>query len=224
MFHILIAEDDHELRSLFTGVLVKNGYTVRGAADGQAALDAMDEEPFDLLITDLMMPVMDGNELIRLLRAHGYTLPTLVITAKEAFEDMRQSFVTGADDYMVKPVNVNELLLRVAALLRRAQIASERRITIGSTAIEYDSFSVSAGGKRVLLAQKEFQLLYKLASTPGKIFTKQQLMDEIWGYDTQTDAHTVEVHVGRLREHLEDFPEIRIRTVRGVGYKVEKNV
>lgn len=222
MFRILIAEDDAALRALFTRVLVKNGYAVTGVDDGAAALAAMDEAAYDLLITDLMMPVMDGVTLIRELREADMAIPVLVVTAKDAFEDMSRSFTFGADDYMVKPVNVNELALRVAALLRRAKIISERRVTIGAAVIEYDSFTVSCGKKRLELPPKEFQLLFKLASSPGRIFTKQQLMDEIWGYDTATDAHTVEVHVGRLRERLADFPDIRIGTVRGVGYKVEK--
>lgn len=222
MFRILIAEDDAQLRHLFTRVLLKSGYDVTGVDDGEAALDALDKAQYDLLITDLMMPNLDGVSLIRMLRDADMAIPVLVVTAKDAFEDMSRSFTGGADDYMVKPVNVNELVLRVAALLRRAKIISERRVTVDSTVIEYDSFTVSSGTKRLELPQKEFQLLFKLASSPGRIFTKQQLMDEIWGYDTTTDAHTVEVHVGRLRERLADFPDLKIGTVRGVGYKLEK--
>lgn len=222
MFRILIAEDDAQLRHLFTRVLLKSGYEVTGVDDGEAALDALDKAQYDLLITDLMMPNLDGVSLIRMLRDADMAIPVLVVTAKDAFEDMSRSFTGGADDYMVKPVNVNELVLRVAALLRRAKIISERRVTVDSTVIEYDSFTVSSGTKRLELPQKEFQLLFKLASSPGRIFTKQQLMDEIWGYDTTTDAHTVEVHVGRLRERLADFPDLKIGTVRGVGYKLEK--
>lgn len=222
MFRILIAEDDAQLRHLFTRVLLKSGYEVTGVDDGEAALDALDKAQYDLLITDLMMPNLDGVSLIRMLRDADMSIPVLVVTAKDAFEDMSRSFTGGADDYMVKPVNVNELVLRVAALLRRAKIISERRVTVDSTVIEYDSFTVSSGTKRLELPQKEFQLLFKLASSPGRIFTKQQLMDEIWGYDTTTDAHTVEVHVGRLRERLADFPDLKIGTVRGVGYKLEK--
>ena len=222
MFRILIAEDDAQLRHLFTRVLLKSGYEVTGVDDGEVALDALDKAQYDLLITDLMMPNLDGVSLIRMLRDADMSIPVLVVTAKDAFEDMSRSFTGGADDYMVKPVNVNELVLRVAALLRRAKIISERRVTVDSTVIEYDSFTVSSGTKRLELPQKEFQLLFKLASSPGRIFTKQQLMDEIWGYDTTTDAHTVEVHVGRLRERLADFPDLKIGTVRGVGYKLEK--
>ena len=221
MNRILIAEDDAELRELFCHVLQKQGYEVSEAGDGRQALEMLRQTRFGLLISDVMMPVMDGNALVYTLRERGDTIPILLITAKSAFDDMRTGFVSGADDYMVKPVNVNEMTLRVSALLRRARIQSERRLRFGSTALEYDSFTLTQNGKREILPQKEFQLLYKLASDPGKIFTKQQLMDDIWGYDSFTDAHTVEVHIGRLREKLLGNPDIRIVTMRGVGYKVE---
>lgn len=222
MLKILIAEDDRELRRLFARVLVKSGYTVREVSDGQEALDALENEAFDLIISDIMMPNMDGNELLRTLRDCGNNTPVMMITAKDAFDDMRQSFQLGSDDYMIKPVNVNEMVLRVQALLRRAQMIHERRQTLGETVLEHDSFSVSRGGETFILPQKEFLLLYKLASYPGRIFTRQQLMDEIWGYDSESDTHTVEVHIGRLRERFRDNPDFRIETMRGVGYKVVK--
>lgn len=220
MLKILIAEDDRELRQLFEHVLVKNGYSVRGVSDGQEALDAMDEEYFNLIISDIMMPVMDGYTLVRSLREAGDTTPVLMITAKDAFDDMRMGFLSGTDDYMVKPVNVNEMVLRVSALLRRAQMISERRQVIGGTTMECDSLTVTNENGSMVLPQKEFMLLYKMASFPGKIFTRQQLMDEIWGYDADTDSHTVDVHIGRLRERFKDNPDFRIVTMRGVGYKV----
>ena len=220
MLKILIAEDDRELRQLFEHVLVKNGYSVRGVSNGQEALDAMDEEYFNLIISDIMMPVMDGYTLVRSLREAGDTTPVLMITAKDAFDDMRMGFLSGTDDYMVKPVNVNEMVLRVSALLRRAQMISERRQVIGGTTMECDSLTVTTENGSMVLPQKEFMLLYKMASFPGKIFTRQQLMDDIWGYDSESDTHTVDVHIGRLREKFRDSKDFRIVTLRGVGYKV----
>lgn len=222
MFRILIAEDDGELRRLFAHVLLKNGYEVREAADGSKALEAAEREYFDLLISDIMMPGLDGYELVRRLREEGNRIPVLMITARDSFDDMQQGFLSGGDDYMVKPVNVREMALRVQALLRRAQMVNDRRVTLGGTVIECDSYTVTRGGESVSLPQKEFKLLYQLASSPGRIFTRQQLMDEIWGYDSESDTHTVDVHVGRLRERLKDNPDLRIVTMRGVGYKVEK--
>lgn len=220
MLKILIAEDDRELRQLFEHVLVKNGYSARGVSDGQEALDAMDEEYFNLIISDIMMPVMDGYTLVRSLREAGDTTPVLMITAKDAFDDMRMGFLSGTDDYMVKPVNVNEMVLRVSALLRRAQMISERRQVIGGTTMECDSLTVTNENGSMVLPQKEFMLLYKMASFPGKIFTRQQLMDDIWGYDSESDTHTVDVHIGRLREKFRDSKDFKIVTLRGVGYKV----
>ncbi|MCD8117650.1 MAG: response regulator transcription factor [Oscillospiraceae bacterium] len=222
MFNILIAEDDRELRQLFSHVLEKNGYTVTGVSNGLEALEATDKTCFDLIITDIMMPEMDGYELVRLLRESGSTVPFLMITAKNEFDDMRQGFQAGTDDYMTKPVNVNEMMLRVGALLRRAEMVNERRLTIGSTEMDCDSLTVTAGGEKQVLPQKEFMLLFKMASFPGHIFTRQQLMDEIWGYDTETGTHTVDVHIGRLRDRFRDNPDFEIVTLRGVGYKVEK--
>ena len=222
MFRILIAEDDKELRQLFQHVLMKNGYAVIGVADGKEALDAIDKGYFDLIISDIMMPVMDGYELVSSLRQVGINTPVMMITAKDAFDDMRLGFLSGSDDYMVKPVNVNEMVLRVGALLRRAQMINDRRQTIGNTVLECDSLTVTCNGESMVLPQKEFMLLYKMASFPGRIFTRQQLMDDIWGYDSDSDTHTVDVHIGRLRERFKDNTDFKIVTIRGVGYKVVK--
>ena len=222
MLKILIAEDDRELRQLFTHVLVKHGYTVTGVSDGQEALDALDADYYDLIISDIMMPVVDGYELVRQLREAKNTTPILMITAKDAFDDMRLGFQTGVDDYMVKPINVNEMVLRVGALLRRAQMINDRRQVIGDTILECDSLTVKVGGESSVLPQKEFMLLYKMAAYPGRIFTRQQLMDEIWGYDSESDTHTVDVHIGRLRDRFRDNPDFKIVTMRGVGYNVVK--
>ena len=220
MNRILIVEDDVELRQLFARVLEKNGYQVETAENGAEALKILGRGYVDLIISDIMMPVMDGNALVRALRDDGVKTPVLMITAKSSLDDMREGFLSGTDDYMVKPVNVNEMVLRVGALLRRARMLSERRQRIGETLLECDSLTVSREGKSMVLPQKEFMLLYKMAAYPGKIFTRQQLMDEIWGYNAEVDSHTVDVHIGRLRERFKDNPDFRIVTMRGVGYKV----
>lgn len=220
MFRILIAEDDTELRQLFQRVLVKNGYSVKGVSNGKEALEVIEQEYIDLIISDIMMPVIDGYELVQSLRESGQQIPVMMITAKDAFDDMRLGFLSGTDDYMVKPVNVNEMVLRVGALLRRAQMINNRRQIIGDTELSYDSMTVSANGETYTLPQKEFMLLYKLASFPGRIFTRQQIMDDIWGYSAETDTHTVDVHIARLRERFRNNPDFQIVTIRGVGYKV----
>ncbi|MDR0889918.1 MAG: response regulator transcription factor [Oscillospiraceae bacterium] len=224
MFKILVAEDDSELRQLFCRVLTRSGFTALGVCDGQEALETMEREYIDLIVSDIMMPRVDGYALIRSLREAGSTLPVLMITAKDGFQDMQSGFLAGADDYMVKPVNVNELVLRIHALLRRAQMVSDRRQTIGSTSFAMDSFSVEHGTQQTVLPQKEFLLLYKLISSPNHIFTRQQLMDDIWGIDTHTDPRTVDVHINRLRDRFRENPDFEIMTVRGIGYKAVKKL
>ncbi|MDO5401367.1 MAG: response regulator transcription factor [Eubacteriales bacterium] len=222
MFKILLAEDDGELRQLFARVLTKNGYSVVGVENGKEALDVLDRDYIDLIISDIMMPVMDGYELVRSLREAKLQIPVMMITARDAFDDMRLGFLSGTDDYMVKPVNVNEMVLRVGALLRRAQMINDRRQVVGSTELSMDSMTVTTGEGTFSLPQKEFMLLYKLLSFPGRIFTRQQLMDDIWGYDADTDTHTVDVHIGRLRERFRSSPDFQIVTIRGVGFKAVK--
>lgn len=222
MLKILVAEDDRELCQLFTHVLTKNGYAVKGVSNGKEALDALDNDYYDLIISDIMMPEMDGYELVRSLRDSNINIPVMMITAKDTFDDMQKGFLSGSDDYMVKPVNVNEMVLRVQALLRRAQLIHDRRLTIGNTVLELDSLTVITDGESIILPQKEFMVLYKMASFPGKIFTRVQLMDEIWGYSSDSDSHTVDVHIGRLRDRFKDNKDFKIVTMRGVGYKVVK--
>lgn len=222
MNKILIAEDDFKLRQLFQRVLVREGYHVKAVSNGQEALEAMGSDYYDLIITDIMMPVMDGYELVRQIRDAGNKIPVLMITAKDAFDDMRTGFHSGTDDYMIKPVNVNEMVLRVEALLRRAQMLNERRQTIGNTILEWDTYTVITEEESMILPQKEFMLLYKLASYPNRVFTRHQLMEEIWGYDNESDTHTIDVHIARLRERFRGNKDFRIITMRGVGYKVEK--
>ncbi len=222
MLKILIAEDDRELRQLFAHVLTKNGYVTEGVANGQEALEAIEHSYFDLIISDIMMPKLDGYALVRSLREAGNTTPVMMITAKDAFDDMRLGFLSGSDDFMVKPIDLNEMILRVGALLRRAQMINDRRQTVGHTLLELDSLTVTCDGESFVLPQKEFMLLYKMASYPGKIFTRNQLMNEIWGYDSDSDTHTVDVHIGRLREKFRASHDFKIVTIRGVGYKVVK--
>ena len=222
MLKILIAEDDKELRQLFSHILTKNGYVVKGVSNGKEALDALDKDYYDLIISDIMMPVMNGYEFVRLLRSSGSNPPVMMITAKDAFDDMREGFVSGTDDYMVKPININEMVLRVGALLRRAQMINDRKLIFGKTILELDSLSVYTETENFILPQKEFMLLYKMASFPGKIFTRHQLMDEIWGYENESDTHTVDVHIARLRDRFKNNTDFKIVTMRGVGYKVVK--
>ena len=224
MSKVLIVEDDKELRELFGKVLMKQGYDIRETSNGKEALEAVHQDFYDLVISDIMMPVMDGYEFVSILRKEGNQIPVLMITAKDAFDDMCRGFQSGTDDYMVKPVNVNEMVLRVGALIRRAQMMSERRQVIGNTVMEMDSLTVITEEKSMILPQKEFMLLYKMAAFPGRIFTRQQLMDEIWGYEAVSDTHTVDVHIARLRERFLNNMDFQIVTMRGVGYKVVKKV
>lgn len=222
MFRILVVEDDADMRELFCTVLSDSGYTCMAASDGHEALDILEKEYIDLIVSDIMMPHMDGYELTRALRESGYDMPILMVTAKDQFDDMQRGFRAGGDDYMVKPINIKELVLRVEALLRRARISSEKKITVGHTILDYDALTVTLHGKETILPQKEFYLLYKLLSYPNKIFTRPQLMDEIWGMFSETDERTVNTHINRLRERFADCPDFEIVTVRGLGYKAVK--
>ena len=219
MEKILIAEDDADLLKLFQTVLKKEGYEVVPAEDGLMALRYLRREYVDLIISDIMMPNLDGYQLIHTLREAGQNTPILVITAKDGFDDMRRGFSLGTDDYMVKPVNVNELVLRVQALLRRSRMMNERKQVFGSMVLEMDTMTVTIDGESQILPQKEFMLLYKLLGSAGKIFTRQQLMDEIWGADSPSEVRTVDVHINRLRERLRGVSDYEIVTIRGLGYK-----
>lgn len=224
MFQILIAEDDKNTRRLMEAVLKENGFQPVSAADGLEALKCLDRCHIDLAVIDIMMPGMDGYELTRQLRSSGYDLPILMVTAREMPADKRQGFLAGTDDYMVKPVDEEEMILRIRALLRRARIVSERKITLGEVTLDYDSLTVSRGADSQTLPKKEFYLLYKLLSYPGKIFTRIQLMDEIWGTDSATDDNTINVHINRLRKRFDAYPEFSIETIRGLGYKGVKHL
>ncbi len=222
MFNILVVEDDPDVRELFCTVLTDNGYRCIPVADGVEALETMDKEYVDIIVADIMMPNMDGYEMTKALREAKYDTPILMVTAKDQFDDMQRGFRIGSDDYMIKPVNVKELVLRVEALLRRAKISSEKKITVGNTVLDYDALTVTIHGEETILPQKEFFLLYKLLSYPNKIFTRPQLMDEIWGMFSETDERTVNTHINRLRDRFADCNDFEIVTIRGLGYKAVK--
>ena len=224
MFHLLVVDDDKNTRLFLTALLEDAGYTVTAASNGEEALEVMDRAHIDLVVLDIMMPKMDGYEFTRLLRESDNNLPVLMVSAKQLPADKHKGFAVGTDDYIPKPIDDEEFLYRIKALLRRAQIATEHRITVGDVVLDYDSFTVTKGDQTQELPQKEFLLLYKLLSYPGKIFTRIQLMDEIWGADSETGWETVTVHIGRLRRRFEGWEEFQIESVRGLGYKAVKKV
>ena len=224
MFKILVVEDDNELNQLFCRTLDRNGYSSLGAADAVQALDLLEKESVDLIISDVMMPGMDGFEFVRQLRDAQMTLPIMLITAKSDIKDKQSGFLSGADDYMVKPVDLQEMMLRIQALLRRAKSVSERKLSFGNTKLQYDTWLVEDDQGTQILPQKEFQLLYKLLSYPGQIFTRQQILDDIWGPEGYVDSHTLDVHISRLRERFKKNEDFEIVTIRGLGYRaVKKN-
>ena len=222
MFQILVVEDDRSTARLMQAVLRHGGYEVVEAGNGIEAMAVMDTQHIDLIVLDVMMPRMDGYEFTETLRSSGCDLPILMVTAKEKPADKRKGFIIGTDDYMVKPVDEEEMILRIAALLRRSKIVNEHRLTIGSTVLDYDALSVKTAEGISELPKKEFLLLFKLLSYSNKIFTRRQLMDEIWDMDSDTDERTVDVHINRLRDRFRNNPDFDIVTVRGLGYKAVK--
>ena len=221
MFRILVVEDDNGIRMLMEDALADAGYEPVLACNGLEDLAVLEAKHIDLIILDIMMPKMDGYELLRQIRESGMDMPVLMVTAKQTLSDKKKGFLLGADDYMVKPFE-EEMLLRVAALLRRAKILTERKLTVGSTELIYDSLTVISNGTAQTLPKKEFLLLYKLFSFNNKTFTRRQLMDEIWDLDTESDEHTVNVHINKLRDRFRDNHDFEIVTVRGLGYKAVK--
>lgn len=224
MFQILVVDDDKNTRLLLKAVLQAENYHVFTAENGEQALEVMDKEHIDLVVLDIMMPKMDGYEFTKTLRESDNNLPILMVSAKQLPVDKQKGFLVGTDDYMTKPIDETEMLLRIKALLRRARIANERKIVMGKVTLDYDSLTVFRGNEKQELPQKEFMLLYKLLSYPGKIFTRIQLMDEIWGAESDTGWETVTVHIGRLRKRFEGWEEFEIVSVRGLGYKAVKKV
>ncbi len=222
MFNILVVDDQAHIRRLYEYTLGKNGYQPYTAENGEEALKLLESTHIDLVILDLMMPVMDGYTFLRTMREAGSNIPVLIITARDSAEDVRRSFMLGTDDMMVKPVDDVEMILRIRALLRRAKISEEKRITVGSTVLIYDSFTLVQNGTEIQLPKKEFQILFKLLSFPNKTFTRASLMEEFWDMDSESEARTVDVHINRLRDRLKDNKDIQIVTVRGLGYKAVK--
>lgn len=224
MINVLVADDDKNTRRLLKALLEAEKYSVFTACDGAEALSVIDNEHIDLCVLDIMMPNVDGYELTSTLRKIDSNLPILMVSAKQLPADKKKGFLVGTDDYMTKPIDEDEFLLRIRALLRRAKIASERKITVGSVVLDYDSMTVTKNGEVQELPQKEFMLLYKLLSYPGKIFTRIQLMDEIWGPDCDTSWETLTVHIGRLRKRFDGWDEFELQSIRGLGYKAVKKV
>ncbi|MCQ2433300.1 MAG: response regulator transcription factor [Clostridia bacterium] len=219
MFSILVIDDSRNTRKLMDVVLKQNGYQPFLAEDSKTALEIMDHNHIDLIILDIMMPGMDGYEFLKTIRDCHYTLPVLMVSAKDTPEDKRRGFLSGTDDYMVKPVDEVEMILRIQALLRRSRIAADHCLTIGETTLDYDAFEIRRKGEVTVLPKKEFQLLFKFLSFPNKTFTRNQLMSEFWDLDSDSEVRTVDVHINRLREHLKANPDFEIITVRGLGYK-----
>ena len=220
MASILVVEDDKNTR-LLTKARLKQEYEIIEAQDGQQALDILDSRHVDLIIADIMMPRMDGYQLVSTIRGEGSTVPVILLTARAAFEDKRTGFSSGTDDYMTKPIDYEELKWRIKALLRRANIAGARQIRVGDIILDAASYTIGRGERKEELPRKEFELLYKLLSYPGMIFTKGQLLNDIWGYDSESDENTVKTHISRLRTRLLEYPEISIVTLRGLGYKAD---
>ena len=219
MFNILVVDDYTHIRRLFEYTLEKNGYVPFTAANGKEALKLMESTHIDLIVLDVMMPEMDGYDFLKTIRDSGSEIPVLIITAKDSAEDLRKAFMLGTDDFMVKPVDEIEMLLRIKALLRRAKIGEEQRLTVGGTELLYDSFTVKRNGEEITLPKKEFQILFKLLSFPNKTFTRSALMEEFWSMDSESEARTVDVHINRLRDRLCGCDDFEIVTVRGLGYK-----
>jgi two-component system OmpR family response regulator len=219
LVNILIVDDNEKIRKLMEIYLKREGYNILHAQNGERALTVLDINSVDLIVADIMMPEMDGYELTRSLRDANYNMPILMVTAKDTFLDKKKGFDLGADDFMTKPIDMEELVLRIKALLRRSKISSERQIIICSIVLDYESLEVRTPDKTIILPKKEFYLLYKLLSYPKKIFTRQELMDDIWGLESEADERTVDVHIMRLREKFGDFSEFEIATIRGLGYK-----
>lgn len=222
MFHILVVDDQKHTRMLIESILKAEQYTVSTACNGEEALEIMDTVHIDLVVLDIMMPKINGYEFTKILREADNNLPILMVSAKSLPDDKCKGFLVGTDDYMTKPINESEMLLRIKALLRRAQIVNEKKICIGDVVLDYNSFSVTRNNEIQVLPQKEFLLLYKLLSYPSQIFTRIQLMDEIWGADSDTGWETVTVHIGRLRKRFEGWDEFEIESVRGLGYRAVK--
>lgn len=219
MFKILVVEDDRELNHSVCAFLNANGYESTGCLGAEQAYDEMYKTTFDLIVSDIMMPDIDGFEFVKTVRSLNSDIPILFVTARDDFASKQRGFRIGIDDYMTKPVDLEEMFLRIGALLRRAKIASSRRLTVGDFVMDADERSATLNGEEIQLTAREFDLLYKLLSYPKKTFTRTQLMDEFWDVDTQTGTRTVDVYMTKLRAKLADCDSFEIQTVHGLGYK-----
>ncbi len=219
MFKILVVEDDRDLNRSVCSFLNMSGYEATGCLGAEEAYDAMYETVFDLIVSDIMMPGIDGFEFVRTVRSLNENIPILFMTARDDFAAKQRGYRVGVDDYMVKPIDLDELFLRIGALLRRAKIAASRRLTVGSFTMDADEHSAALNGEEISLTNREFSLLYKLLSYPRKTFTRQQLMDEFWDADTASGPRTVDVYMTKLRSKLSQCQDFEIVTVHGLGYK-----
>ena len=224
MINILIVEDDKNIRKLMGIWLTKAGYCPLSAENGEEAVNILTRQKVHLLLVDIMMPAMNGTELLHYLQINDIRLPAIVTTAKESIEDKKVCFALGADDYLVKPIDREELLLRINAVLKRSNVIDSKILHIGSVTLDANTLTVSSGDKVTPMPKKEFEILFKLLSDPNKVYTKPQLMDEFWGYDSDSFTDTVKVHINRIRQKIEPYPEIGVRTIRGVGYKGDIHV
>ena len=222
MINILVVEDDKDLSELFCSAILEANYNPIAVYDGMQAFDFLEEHHIDLVISDIMMPNMDGLEMSQHLRKFDHHIPILIISARSNLDSRRIAFEAGVDDYMIKPINLDEMIWRIEALLRRSQINTKTKIKFGNTSFDKENLTVHDGIKEILLVQKEFLLLYKLVSSPDKIFTRRQIMDEIWGLDNESDTHTLDVHISRLRDKFKNNDDFKIVTIRGLGYKLIK--
>lgn len=219
MFKILVVEDDKDLNHAVCSFLNSSGYEATGCLNAADAYDAMYEQVYDLIVSDIMMPEIDGFEFAKSVRALNDNIPILFMTAKDDMASKQRGFRIGVDDYMVKPIDFDELFLRIGALLRRAKIASNRKLTVGSFTMDVDEFSAELNGEQIPMTTREFNILYKLLSYPKKTFTRQQLMDEFWDAGTETAPRAVDVYMTKLRGKLADCDDFEIKTVHGLGYK-----
>ena len=223
MLKVLIVEDDAMLNDLMKTALEKNGFIVEYTYNALDGIKILESKTLDLIVSDIMLPGMDGFAFAEMVRKTNKSIPILFVTAKDSFEDKKKGFNLGIDDYMVKPIDLGELVLRVHALLRRSKIASENKLTVGGTVLDYHTLTVTYDDKTTILPNKEFCLLFKLLSYPNRIFTRSQLMDEFWGYNSESFERTVDVHITRIREKFKDNVDFEIVTVRGLGYKAVKH-
>ena len=224
MINVLVIEDEENIRTIIKKVLTREGYKVLEAGSAEEGLEIIDKNPVNLIVLDVTLPNMDGYEFTKELRSSHMEIPILMATARQLPMDKHKGFIVGTDDYMTKPLDMDEFILRIKALLRRSKIVSERKIQIGKVTLDYDSLTVTRENEKTTLPQKEFYLLYKLLSYPDKIFTRLELMDEIWGYETDSEDTTINVHINRLRKKFENYPEFEIKAIRGLGYKAVKKI